>query len=125
METLQILALIAAIAKPSLRDSLDVEDFDGRTRLAAKAVKDGRSKEAKEDMKRWLESLGVSWDGKSGIAEAVIATLHEKRLIQRAETQLEIMRKRLRFPNIAGVEAVEEARRILKAIEESKNANGE
>lgn len=125
MESLETLALIAAIAKPSLRDSLNVEDFTGKTQLAAKAIKDGKSKDAKDQTKKWLETLGVTWDGKSGIAEAIVAALQERKRIQRAETQLKLMQWRLRFPHIAGPEAVEEALKVAKAIEEMRNADSQ
>lgn len=118
---LQVLAIVAAIVKKPLRETLDVNDFDGQLRLIAEALKDGKSKSARDAVANWLTRRGVVWDGKSDIGEAVLKSLSESNRLRRARTQLKIMEQRLRWPYIAGPQAVQESLDTLKAIEESLN----
>lgn len=122
---LQFAALVAAISKPSLRESLNVEDFDGSARQVAESLKDGKSKPARESMKHWLATFGVHWDGKSDIGETILETLKETNRLERARRQLRGLQHVLQFPHLAGQKAVDEAMATLKAIEEAHHSKPE
>lgn len=118
---LQALALIAAMSKKSLRETLDAADFDGRERAVAQALRDGKSKAARETVQAWLQRFGIRWDGKSDIADTILDSLKEASRIRRAQTQLRALQMTLRYRNIAGTQAVDEAMQTLKKIEGTLN----
>lgn len=123
--SLQSLALVAAMANKALRKTLDVEDFDGRERIVAQALKDGKSKQARDDVKLWLLSLGITWDGSSDIGEVVIETLKNARRLQRARTHVDRLSMTLKYPNISGPQAVADALEAIKRLENNvEKGNG-
>lgn len=122
---LQTLAIIAAMANKTLRKTLDVEDFDGRERIAAQALKDGKSQQARDDVRGWLRGLGIEWDGKADIGEVIIESLKSAQRIRRARTTVEKLASTLRWKNLAGPQAVEEALKAIKNLEGKTDAQFE
>lgn len=112
-------ALIAAMAKKSLRETLDVEDFTGPARLVAQSLKDGKSKDARRVVKEWLSTIGVALDDKTDdIGAAVINSLKETNRLRRAHALLRDHERNLRYPNLAGPKAVAESMRLVQQLEE-------
>ena len=113
---LQTAALLVATGKPELRDQLDVLDFQGQAAKVAQALKDGRSDQGRRVMQDWLRGLGVLWDGKSDIGEAILQSLHLQQELERARAKARLIEQRLRYPHIAGVVAVQDTIRKLKEL---------
>lgn len=114
---LETLALIAAAVCKPLRPSIDASDFHPSRRVLVDALNDGKTRESRDVVTRWLATLGVDWDGKSDIGAAIVASLKERKRRRRAQTQLESALMRLRFPAIAGQQGVESAVKLAEVLE--------
>jgi len=114
---LETLALIAAAVNKPLRERLDTNDFHPSKKHLIAALKDGVARESRQDIQKWLASLGVDWTGKTDIGEAVIASLMDNKKRRRAQTALESAAMKLRYPALAGPRGVEEATRLAESIQ--------
>lgn len=114
---LETLALIAAAVSKPLRASIDANDFHPSQRVLIESLNDGKTRESRDVVSRWLRTLGVDWDGKSEIGAAIVASLAERKRRKRAQTQLESALMRLRFPNVAGVESAVKLAEVLEGYQ--------
>lgn len=114
---LETLALIAAAMCKPLRASIDANDFHPSQRVLIDSLNDGKTRESRDVVTRWLATLGVDWDGKSDIGAAIVASLVDRKKRRRAQTQLESALMRLRFPAIAGPLGVESAVKLAEILE--------
>lgn len=122
---LETLALIAAAVCKPLRASLDANDFHPSQRVLIESLNDGKTRESRDVVTRWLRSLGVEWDGKSEIGAAIVASLAEREKRRRAQSKLERALMRLRYPMIAGSGGVDDAVKLAAILEGVKSELGE
>lgn len=114
---LETLALIAAAVSKPLRASIDASEFHPSQRVLIDALNDGKTRESREVVARWLATLGVDWDGKSEIGSAIVATHKERKRRRRAQTQLETALLKLKYPALAGAQGVESAVNLAEVLE--------
>lgn len=114
---LETVALIAAAVHKPLRARLDANDFHSSKASLVEAFKDGKRPENRQCVQRWLGSLGVDWDGKSDIGEAIIASLVDLKRRRRAQTALERAANKLRWPNLAGPQGIADATKLADIIQ--------
>ena len=114
---LETLALIAAAVNKPLRAILDANDFHPQKKSLVAALKDGVAREHRHSIKRWLTELGIDWDGKTDIGEAIIASLVENKKRSRALSALGMATLKLRCPALAGPEGVAQATKLADSIQ--------
>ena len=113
---LETLALIAAAVNKPLRGSLDAAEFHPSKKSLVTALKDGVAREHRSSIKQWLAGLGIDWNGKTDIGEAIVASLMDNKKRRRAQTALEVAVMKLRYPALAGPRGVEEATKLAESI---------
>lgn len=114
---LETIALIAAAVSKPLRASIDASDFHPTQRALIDALNDGKTRDSREVVARWLSTLGVDWDGKSEIGAAIVASLRDWKRRKRAQTQLESALLKLKFPALAGARGVDSAVKLAEILE--------
>lgn len=114
---LETLALIAAAVSKELRARLDAADFHPSRRSLVDALKAEKGTENRQAVQRWLANLGVDWDGKTPIGEAILGSLVDLKKRQRAKTALDSLVVKLRYPALAGPQGTVEATKLAEAIQ--------